>query len=121
MLTVKWVVQTTKGSVTRIFEAEDVAIAYRNDPIPSLSPTPSVTRQDGSDFKVGRYAVKTALLVINPHDLSADRALDCGLCYVVNDHGKTVGSYQLSNDTIDYAGGFAPTPDPVVSPPGNLQ
>lgn len=108
MLTVKWTVQTPKGSVTRIFEADDVAIAYRNNPLPPTS-------NDGSDFKVGRYAVGSAILVINPHDASADRALDCGTCYVMNDHGKTVGSYELGDKVMDAGSGFIPFADPIIA------
>lgn len=105
MLTVKWIVKTDKGEITRIFEAEDVAVAYRDNPLPP-------NNEDGSDFKVGRYPVRRAVLVINPHDLSSDRALDIGTCYVMNEGGKTVGSYQL------YDGTFAiGTPLPMVPPP----
>lgn len=106
MLTVKWIVQTNKGSVERIFPAEDVAIAYRNEPL-----TPA--DNDRSDFKVGRYEVGSAILIINPHDSSSDRALDVGLCYVMNEAGKTIGSYILSEGTYAYATGI-PEPAPIA-------
>lgn len=109
MLTVKWIVQTTKGSVERIFAADDVAIAYRNNPLGDAQ------KIDGSDFKVGRYAVKSAVLVINPNDSSSDRCLADGICYVMNAAGKTVGSYQLSDEVIE-ATDSLPTPDPIILP-----
>lgn len=109
MLTVKWIVQTDKGSVERIFAADDVAIAYRNNPFSD------VQKVDGSDFKVGRYAVKSAVLVINPHDASSDRCLADGTCYVMNDAGKTVGSYQLSDKVLDSADGL-PTSETMIDP-----
>lgn len=108
MLTVKWIIQTTKGSVERIFAADDVAIAYRNTPLPPRN-------DDGADFKVGRYAVKSAVLVINPHDASSDRCLADGTCYVMNAAGKTVGSYQLS-DTVHDSADSLPAPGPIDMP-----
>lgn len=90
MLTVKWIVQTSMGEVTRIFTADDVAVAFPN----------------ASDIKPGdrmmvasRHVPPHGLVILDPYDLGG-RSLAHGKVYVMNAQGATIGSYQLDDAII---------------------
>lgn len=89
MLTVKWVIDTPDGQIDRIFEAREVTVASRYDP---TSP---------KAWKVAQRGVDRALVILDPSDPSfAGRSIDCGLVYVMNEAGATVGKYILSTEPV---------------------
>ncbi len=98
MFTVKWIVNTPFGEQIRIFEAKEVAVAYRDkmpegygDPtIPSI-PSIEVARWELAGRPVGRQ-----LLIMDPYEPNfAGRSFDVGTVYVMNESGATVGKYVL--------------------------
>lgn len=103
MLTVKWVIKRREGEITRIFPASSVSVAYPDASIVSMqadewlhvsyAPSP-----DGM-IKLGK---DEACLLIDPDDERTCRRLTEGTCYVVNEQGRTVGTYRL--DDVDVNG-----------------
>lgn len=113
MLTVKWVLKRTEGQITRIFDAHSVAVVY---------PDASVV----TDFSAGSAGAKEAepiglqvlyapgadgtillgrgdaCLLIDPDDERTAKRLAEGTCYVMNDTGRTIGTYRL--DDVDVNG-----------------
>jgi len=105
MFTVKWVVRHADGEVIRMFEAENVTVAYRNQ-------DPNAVAKES--WEVEGRVVERSLLIVGHADLSS-RSLDVGVAYVMNEAGATVGKYVLNDDIIRagrdaVVGMTAPTP-----------
>lgn len=96
-LTVKWVIKFTEGEVTKLFPAEEVSVAYRDASIPEnealevlYTPAPNgILSLCGNDPAGG------AALLINPSNEKTAIRLGEGTCYVMNEAGRTIGTYQL--------------------------
>jgi hypothetical protein len=103
MFSVKWIYQQNGLEVNRIFEAERVATAFRND-----GPPDSPRRQFNPTL-FGRE-VERALVILGDGDLD-DISIDCGKVYVMNQAGRTVASYDLGDPCATPAlGQSMPTP-----------
>ena len=109
MFTIKWIVATPHGEVTRLFEARDVRVAYRNSN-PGIEPDWGHLPR----FELADRPVKRALLVIDPGPNFAGHSFDCGKVYVMNETGATVAKYVLSDAMIDIA---EPPAVPPLYPP----
>jgi len=109
-LTVKWVQKLREGEITRIFAAQSVAIAY---PDASIVFDAGPDGQPPGDFLEVLYSPspngiiylgpKDACLLIDPDDERTAKRLAEGTCYVVNEQGRTIGTYRL--DDVDINGG----------------
>jgi hypothetical protein len=105
MFTVKWVVRTTLGEVTRMFEANRVEVAYRNGTVssPSSSLKAAPPEEIQPTFRLGERYVNKALLVIDDGPGYAGHSFDRGVVYVMNEAGATVGKYVLDDTVIEPA------------------
>lgn len=94
MFTVKWIVKTGAGETIRMFSADDVTVAYRDQSTEMAAP-----------WMVAGREVEGALVILDPHDIGA-RSLNHGLVYVMNEAGATVGKYELGDHRLgqDQAG-----------------
>jgi len=92
MFTVKWIVKQSYGEVIRMFEADEVSVAFADA---------SVATPKGGWSVAGRV-VGNALLIMDPYDIGG-RSLADGTVYVMNEAGATVGKYLLSDEVVDYA------------------
>ena len=105
-LTVKWIVKYAEGETTRIFPADEVLVAYHdasaNEPLGvQYAYGPNGVLELGiGDLGVGQSV--DATLLINPNDEKTCKRLACGTCYVMNEAGKTIGTYRL--DDVDIHG-----------------
>ena len=87
MLTVMWTSFVDNGQVTRIYEANDVAVASRYD-----IGSPRVWEVDGRP-------VDRCLVILDPSDLRlVGRSFDRGLVEVFNSAGARVARYELMLD-----------------------
>ena len=108
MLTVKWIVRTKHGEVIRIYEAREVALAFRDAP----PPPPSAPVQASSHWLVHDRTVERSLMILDPSEPNfAGRSFDTGIVYVMNDTGATVGKYVLDNRVIEDAHPLEAAPD----------
>lgn len=99
MFSIKWIVRTALGSITRMYEAEDVIAAYR-DELP-----PPGCAQTLKQWEVADRPVDCALFIMDPNGTSGDRfagrSFDTGTVYVMNETGATVGKFVLSDAVVD--------------------
>lgn len=94
MFTVKWVLKTTRGEITRMLQAEDVKIACAK-----VNPPGSGTTVIPLPWMVDGRVVEKALVILDGPSLHG-RSFDCGTFYIMNEQGATVGKYVLSEDPI---------------------
>ncbi len=100
MLTVKWIVQTAHGEIVRIYEAREVALAFRDGPPPPDGPV----KQTPPHWMVHDRAVERALMILDQSEPNfAGRSFDTGVVYVMNESGATVGKYVLDERVIEEA------------------
>lgn len=99
MFTIKWIVKTPCGEIVRMFEAKDIAVAFRNEPrSPAGAAVPQATLKH---WEVAGRPVDYSLLVMDPYEPNyAGRSFDSGIVYVMNETGATVGKYVLSDEIL---------------------
>lgn len=90
MFTVKRIVRTELGEVTRLYEADSVEAAFRDEPPPGARCWLSAPWQID-----GRRFVERALVIVN--DAFGGRSFDRGTVYVMNRDGATVSKYVLDD------------------------
>ena len=95
MLTIKWIVNTPFGEKIRIFEAKEVAVAYRDKMPPGYGQQTAPNAQIPRWELAGRL-VERQLFIIDPYEPNfAGQSFDVGTVYVMNEAGSTVGKYVL--------------------------
>jgi hypothetical protein len=112
MLTVKWVLKRTEGEITRIFDAHSVAVAYPDASVVTDSNVAGGAAESRGTWLQVLYALgpdgtillgkRDACLLIDPDDERTAKRLAEGTCYVMNDTGRTIGTYRL--DDVDVNG-----------------
>lgn len=94
MFTVKWIVKTEVGEITRIFEARNVEVGYRND----YDPPSVASKSPPTPWYIHGRFVERALLVIDGDEAAlTGHSFDVGTVYVMNEAGSTVGKYVLDD------------------------
>lgn len=93
MLIVKWITHANGFETERLFQASNVEIKYPHTTNGEVS-----TDAKGNFFKHHDYELHGPSLFIDAGPGGAGFMLTEGKCYVMNDQGRTVGSYTLSDD-----------------------
>lgn len=100
MFTVKWKYEVDGISRERVFDADQVQVAYDNrDAPPKGCPVGQVSA------KLGIYHVPPRGVVVigNPHDGADSMAFTFGKVYVMNSDGATISTYTLDMNPIGYS------------------
>lgn len=100
MFTVKWKYDVDGVSRERVFDADQVEVAYDNrNEVPKGCPVSQVSA------KLGIYYVPPRGVVVigNPHQGSDSMAFTFGKVYVMNAEGATVSTYTLDTDPHGYS------------------
>lgn len=100
MFTVKWKYEVDGISRERVFDTDQVQVAYDNrDDVPAGCPVSQVSA------KLGIYHVPPRGVVVigNPHDGANSMAFAFGKIYVMNSEGATVSTYSLETAPIGYS------------------
>lgn len=102
MFTIKWVYKTARGEITHMYQSEQVDIAYKNS-LPPGTPEPS------APWKVQGRIVEKSLAILDGHGIFG-RSFNCGMIYVMNDQGATVGKYILDDKVLPESVTLSETP-----------
>lgn len=86
MFTIKWLTNTNGFEKTRLFEGENIEVFY---------PLPGCGQAGGLKPTHHDYELSGPALFIDAGPVGEGYMLAHGQVYVMNDHGKTVGNYNL--------------------------
>lgn len=98
-LTVKWIVHRDGLEITRVMACTEVSVAYPDTVDGKVPRIPARNEAGSVDAlpKIGRHEIDGPALILDPHS-DYSTMLNCGLCYVMNSEGRTIGTYNLETD-----------------------